>query len=54
MTGILSTALVGFTSEYFRVLKKGEKIEADEQKLGWAVSEDGKVSAALHLLQTTL
>eukprot|EP00904_Undaria_pinnatifida_P008352 jgi/Undpi1/4647/HiC_scaffold_18.g08001.m1 len=34
----------GYTAEYFRVLKPGEKIEADEKKMGWAESEDGKTA----------
>lgn len=42
------TALVyvensGYTAEYFRVLKKGERIDADEKHLGWVVGEDGTV-----------
>ena len=28
-------ANTGYTAEFFRVLKKGDKIDADEKKMGW-------------------
>lgn len=34
----------GYTAEFFRVLGEGEKIDADELKMGWVESEqNGKV-----------
>lgn len=46
-TKIMLTRILGFTADYFRMLKKGERLDADEKSLGWVVCEDGKVSAAL-------
>lgn len=35
----------GYTSEFFRLLKKGEKVDADEKKMGWVECvENGNVS----------
>ena len=39
----LKMMTAGYTAEYFRVLKHGEKVEADEKKMGWTEYEDGKV-----------
>lgn len=38
------TLQTGYTAEFFRLLKKGEKIDADEKKMGWVECvENGKV-----------
>lgn len=35
----------GYSAEFFRLLKKGEKIDTDEKKMGWVECvENGNVS----------